>query len=69
MGLTRAEEKNRLVVFRKRCDLAPFLGDVSWPDGINYGAAVPRSETNILLWGKIKKTTEGDVCGCLFCFC
>lgn len=31
--------------------------DVSGPDEINYGAAVSRSEKNIQLWGKIKKTT------------
>lgn len=41
--------------FRKRCDLAPFLGRFQGPDEINYGAAVWRSEENILLSGENKK--------------
>lgn len=34
--------------------------DVSGPDEINYGAAVSRSEKNILLWGKIKKNNNRE---------
>lgn len=60
--LTRTEEKNRLVFFFANVVIWLLFWDISGPDEINYGAAVWRSEKNILLWGKIiKKKQQGEM--------
>lgn len=61
------EERRKTDLFCKSSDLALFLGCFgAWWDKLLPAEPVQRSEKNILLWQKTKRTK--DVCGCLFRF-